>query len=222
MKDLSIRLAAMAMLPLALAGCSVMRSIGLAPQKREAPVVFVQNDILTEIGRSQLDQGNPGLAIASFRKALETGEQRAPALNGLGVAYARVGRYDLAEINFRSAAEADPQNERYAANLAKLLQTSGTERLSALQRKQVDTTMTQGGSGAGAAAALAAAEKPTERAVDSGRLVRLSPREFEIRIVAPAPPPATNVARRRTDRAIVRLDLSKIHDTTKTKGAAPE
>ena len=89
------------------------------PVPEAAPAALVQAD--TEAGRRLLGEGQTGLAIESFRKALAQGEPVAPAVNGLGVAYARIGRFDLAQRYFQQAMASDPANARYADNLARLM-----------------------------------------------------------------------------------------------------
>lgn len=70
-----------------------------------------------EEGRAQLRAGNPGNAIAPLHRAALDPELRGEALNALGVAYAKLGRADLAERYFVSATRVDAGNERFAANL---------------------------------------------------------------------------------------------------------
>ena len=73
-------------------------------------------------GRQQLQQGRISEAIASFRMAMMTPDARAEASNGLAVAYAKLGRADLADRYFREAASLDPNNPKFAANLLRLQQ----------------------------------------------------------------------------------------------------
>ncbi|MBX7458994.1 hypothetical protein K3152_12110 [Qipengyuania sp. 1NDH17] len=68
-----------------------------------------------EEGRAQLKAGNPGNAIAPLHRAALDPALRGEALNALGVAYAKLGRADLAERYFVSATRINP--ERFAANL---------------------------------------------------------------------------------------------------------
>jgi len=77
----------------------------------------------TAQGRAHLAAGEPGTAAESFQRALGMGEPIAPAANGLGVAYAELGRYDLAYRFFAQAISADPANRQYLQNLARLDQT---------------------------------------------------------------------------------------------------
>lgn len=75
-----------------------------------------------EEGRASLREGNISAAVASFRVALLDRSTRADASNGLGVAYARLGRPDLAERYFQAAISAEPDNSKYVANLLRLQQ----------------------------------------------------------------------------------------------------
>jgi tetratricopeptide (TPR) repeat protein len=77
-------------------------------------------------GRQQLQQGRISEAIASFRMAMMTPDARAEASNGLAVAYAKLGRADLADRYFREAASLDPNNPKFAANLLRLQQQQTT------------------------------------------------------------------------------------------------
>jgi tetratricopeptide (TPR) repeat protein len=115
-------------LALPLGACQVFHGIHFAQiisigKRNHAPAPALAAGSSTEAGRAQLADGRPGLAIASFQRALTNGEQVAPALNGLGVAYARLDRDDLAERFFREAMAVDPANSRYSENLALLMRS---------------------------------------------------------------------------------------------------
>jgi Flp pilus assembly protein TadD len=75
-----------------------------------------------EEGAAFLRTGNLSAAVASFRIAQLDRSTRADASNGLGVAYARLGRLDLAERYFQAAILSDPDDTRFAANLLRLQQ----------------------------------------------------------------------------------------------------
>jgi tetratricopeptide (TPR) repeat protein len=115
-------------LALPLGACQVIHGIHFSHfissiGKHHAPAPALAAGSSTEAGRAQLADGQPGLAIASFQRALSNGEPVAPALNGLGVAYARLDRDDLAERFFREAMAVDPANSRYSENLALLMRS---------------------------------------------------------------------------------------------------
>jgi tetratricopeptide (TPR) repeat protein len=63
------------------------------------------------------------MAIDAFNRGLAQGEDPAAAYNGLGVAYARIGRSDLAYRFFKKAAMSEPDNPVYWRNLAILIDT---------------------------------------------------------------------------------------------------
>jgi Flp pilus assembly protein TadD len=75
-----------------------------------------------EEGRAHLRDGNIAAAVASFRIALLDPSSRADASNGLAVAYATLGRPDIAERYFRAAIAAEPDNPKFVANLLRLQQ----------------------------------------------------------------------------------------------------
>lgn len=134
-------------IPVLLGGCSVVHALGFGnpkspmPEPRQALAmtdaspgmgssVDTGKSLLTntEAGRAALNTGDTSKAITMFQRALAMGEERAVALNGLGVAYARQGRNDLARQYFMIAIEADPNNAGYSRNLAKLLQETSPVR----------------------------------------------------------------------------------------------
>jgi tetratricopeptide (TPR) repeat protein len=75
-----------------------------------------------EEGGAYLRGGNISAAVASYRIALLDHATRADASNGLAVAYAKLGRDDLAERYFKAAMAAEPDNPKFVANLLRLQQ----------------------------------------------------------------------------------------------------
>ena len=75
-----------------------------------------------EQGRNYLRRGSIAAAVASFQLARLDPSNRAEANNGLAVAYATSGRFDIAERYFRAAAAIEPANPKFAANLLRLQQ----------------------------------------------------------------------------------------------------
>lgn len=173
-----------AVAPLLLGGCTMFHKLGFGHARSVeqassgSPVV---TDGFTAAGRVQLDAGNPGLAIEAFQQGLGIGEPRAPALNGLAVAYARIGRVDLAAQLFRQAMAEDPASDRYAANLALLEQSqqppAAPDSVRTAEQADAQITAPQ----PAAAPATKVAEAPSGQ-ID-GRLVQIAPREFAIRTV---------------------------------------
>ena len=70
-----------------------------------------------EEGKAHLRAGRVGNALAPLHRAALNGPTSGEALNALGVAYAKLGRADLAERFFIAATRVDVGNERFAANL---------------------------------------------------------------------------------------------------------
>lgn len=128
MKRVCTSVVALLIITVPLGGCSSFLGLRFGepvttPAKERA--VYSRSDAkrmsATEEGRRQLEANDVGLAVQSFQKALGNGEAIGPALNGLAVAYARLGRSDLAQRLFQQAIAAEPQNARYGENLNKLL-----------------------------------------------------------------------------------------------------
>jgi tetratricopeptide (TPR) repeat protein len=71
-------------------------------------------------GRRYLSDQKFGLAISAFRAAIQTDNRSAAAENGLAVAYASLGRIDLAQRHFELATLYEPGNESYRRNYARL------------------------------------------------------------------------------------------------------
>ena len=221
-----IATACIAVAPLLLGGCTFMHKLGFghARSVQQASRVdetapAVPADLFTARGRAQLDAGNIGLAVEAFQQAIGTGEARGPALNGLGVAYARLGRADVAAQLFRQAMAEDPANDKFAANLAMLEQSQKS-----LETPSGALTAERTDSAAPAPApppALASAPvpSPARQAAPAaapqpeGRLVQVAPREFAIRTLRQQPALAATAAspRRYTVpagfRPIVRITL---------------
>jgi tetratricopeptide (TPR) repeat protein len=76
-------------------------------------------------GRALLAQGDTAGAIAAFRTALVASPQSIDALNGLGVAYDRLGRYDLSRSWYDTALAIDPDAVLVLNNLGYSLYLQG-------------------------------------------------------------------------------------------------
>ena len=68
-------------------------------------------------GKAEMAGGRYGLAIESFRKALQSDPGSVKALNGLAAAYDLMGRFDLAERYYRLALNFDPSSIQSLNNL---------------------------------------------------------------------------------------------------------
>ncbi len=125
----------------------------------------------TQLGRTQLAAEQTGAALESFRLALAFREPAAPAYNGMGVAYVRLGQFEQAQELFRMAIEAAPTDEKYQANMARLM---------------ASPLLTQRKDGDRAARLAAASARVAPEAPVSGRLTRVSRGEFHITTVPQA------------------------------------
>lgn len=79
-------------------------------------------------GRLALAGGNPAQAISAFRIALAQAPQTVAALNGLAIAYDRLGRSDLARQHFEMALALEPDAADIAYNLGLALVRAGMDR----------------------------------------------------------------------------------------------
>ncbi len=108
-----------------LSGCQgMLNTLGFNSSASSRPAlanVIGEPDLAA--GQDALRAGNISNAIASFRLAMLDPESQADASNGLGIAYARLGRADLAERYFLQATEIAPKGEKYAANLMRFYES---------------------------------------------------------------------------------------------------
>jgi tetratricopeptide (TPR) repeat protein len=109
---------------LLLAGCQSMSGnaarLNAGIRVAEQPTGRLHAESQLATGKAALSAQNYATAIAALRDASLEPELAAAAHNGLGVAYAGIGRNDLAERYFRQAAAEDPSEQRYADNLVRL------------------------------------------------------------------------------------------------------
>lgn len=120
---MSVRSAiAVSLLCLSLWGCTGRRdNIAVRPL---TPIAFAKGqaaDVLLAEGRRLLAEGSNGAAMDHFRAVLKIDARSAPAENGLAVAYARLGRIDLAYRHSQLAVSYAPDNAAYRRNLEKLV-----------------------------------------------------------------------------------------------------
>lgn len=111
--------------PLALAGlvgCSSLQSPGLEVRPI-GPEASIGDPYLA--GKTALASRRLGNAIEAFREALRRQPDSVPALNGLGVAYDRLGRHDLAQQLYRRALDLEPASVATLNNLGQSLRYQG-------------------------------------------------------------------------------------------------
>ena len=121
-----------------LAGCAGTGSRNM--QASAAPVsletLFGAEDVAD--GKDALRQGNMSLAVDAFRRAAINPQTAGEANNGLGIAYARLGRTDLAETHFAKAIALAPGDARFSSNLARLYRSDAGERMLAQRRAEAE------------------------------------------------------------------------------------
>jgi tetratricopeptide (TPR) repeat protein len=171
----SLRISAMLAAAAALGGCaSIFGHRDFAQNAAvEAPApAGPDGNVELAAARRAMDAGMTAEAIDHFRAAQMDPEALPAASNGLGVAYARLGRLDLADRYFRIATALDPSNQRFAANMLRLQNDYTLARA-----PQVETTRLAEAVVPARAPQLAAAERP-------GELERVSRGEVHIRTAA--------------------------------------
>lgn len=150
------RIATCVLAATALSGCqSFLGALNFGGDKvqradAQSGPVFGEEEL--EKGRLALRAGYAANAIQQFRMAALNEATAPDAFNGMGVAYARLGRADLAERYFKMALTLDSANPKYAANLDRFYNSplGNSARALAMREKE-------------AAATLAAAEKAAEQ-----------------------------------------------------------
>lgn len=134
-------------------GCATAPRLDIKPMQRGA--VSVTGDAYAEAKR-QLEAGNVALAVDGFRRAVRQSPESVEALNGLAVAYDKLGRFDLSRRFYELALAADPTSAKVRHNMEVSLRIQG-------RAEQ---------------AQLAAAPEPAEPKREGVRLERSSPQEI--------------------------------------------
>lgn len=94
-------------------------------------------------GRQALDAGNYAAAITAFSNVRTVPGFEGDAYNGLAIAYAGIGRHDLAETYFRRAVAVSPTNERFRRNLARFTSLEAERRAAAFAVNEGTPTVQQ-------------------------------------------------------------------------------
>lgn len=188
------------------AGCQSSPWHGRFMSRSDAPTLRGKDagPLQLEEGRQYLREGNISRAVAAFQLARLDSDSAAEANNGLAVAYAKLGRPDLAERYFRTAILLQPDDTRYVANLLRLQ----GQVLMARQRTATAKL-------ASAAAAPDAAPGP-RAPVAIDRVHRVSAGEFRIQTAEPVQAPTMKVEYRQAA-----IDPAPIDDQADTP-KAPE
>ncbi|MXO86010.1 hypothetical protein GRI38_08180 [Altererythrobacter aurantiacus] len=130
------KIAAAILLGTALSGCQSFSAAfnfgGRDEPRRASANIFGPADLAA--GKAALRDGHVGNAIPAFQKAALNPATAGEAYNGLGIAYAKLGRANLAERHFAKAVTLAPGDTRFSANLARLYTSDVGERLLAARR----------------------------------------------------------------------------------------
>lgn len=94
-----------------------------------------------ESAKRQLALGNLGLAIDGFRKAARENPTSPDALNGLAVAYDRIGRFDLSRQAFEEALALAPSDPAILRNLERSLVVQGRHAEAAQLARELGTEL---------------------------------------------------------------------------------
>lgn len=205
---MTVKIVPLLLAVVATSGCQspLLKGWGFSKQQSQ-PTGFSREAADTELaleeGRAYLRSGQLAAAVASFRIARTDPTTAAEASNGLGVAYAKIGRMDLADRYFRTAMELKPSEDRFAANLLRL------QRDVMLARRSVPELPAE----------LAVADRAREQAVSAERAV---PRQIAARVRQPeilivtgkaqAPAPTMEVASRKPVAEKVELEAEPKED----------
>lgn len=123
---------------LGLAGCSHRGgNVEVRPVSSTEMLASTDVEEALRTGRDHLAAGRYGLAITQFRNATLLDPRSAAAQNGLAVAYASIGRTDLARRHFERAIAYAPDEASYRRNYARLSETRLRTMLAAAQRESV-------------------------------------------------------------------------------------
>jgi tetratricopeptide (TPR) repeat protein len=166
---------------------------------------------LMETGKTHLLQNRPALAVTAFRQASYDPAHGAAAYNGMGVAYAQMGRQDLARRYFQMALAADPEDERFVRNLARLETQNGSQVLERMlaqaDKATVSTQAIVKLAAERSSIARADSSQGQPRAESRSRLVRVSGQE--VKLTAPTVAQSESVSGSLTSdssRRVVRID----------------
>lgn len=185
----AIRLSTCAIAAIALSGCQGFVDKfafgGKKADRAEATAVFGNDEL--QNGRAALKAGYPAAAIKQFRMAALNEESAPDAFNGLGVAYAKLGRADLAERYFKMAVSLDGNNPKFAANLDRFYNSAlgNSVRALAMREKEAEIQLAAAAAAAQAQGLLDPVAVPDRRGAvtledPAVKLTRTSGRELMI------------------------------------------
>ena len=136
------KMAVCGVVALGLGGCNgTLSKLGLgkyAPAEKVSPSNAGSDSKRLAFGLEALRKGAPGNAITHLERAILDPKVAPQAYNAMGVAYAQLGREDLAERFFNVAIMLRPSDERFTRNLARLNGSSLAETPRALAAKDAE------------------------------------------------------------------------------------
>lgn len=168
-----------------------------------------------EAGRAHLAGGHPTKAIEAFRQASYNPAFAPEAYNGMAVAYAAMGRQDVARDMFVRAIDLDPTDMRFRRNLAKV----DEQIMLAQQAAPVTAEPVAAPAEPVAQTAAVAVAKPRVKAAGPLALKPAKVREVFIRTQPAEPAPSVRVAERKIEGALVRAPI--MLGQTKLQAAQP-
>lgn len=149
------------------------------------------------VGRAHLLANRPAAAVTAFRQASYGAAVRARALNGMAIAYDRLGRADLAQRYFMAAMNLEPENPSFAANFLRFNQSlANAPQVDAVAAAQAQAMLVGTAEGE-----LSGGDARPDVAAAADRIQRVSPSEVRI---AAAPEAASEPEAGQADRVAAR------------------
>lgn len=142
---MSKRAIAAALLMTSLGGCTIFGGAGKSGMASSDTDLSSYFDERLAAGRGYLEAGLPARAVTAFRQASYDADRAAEAYNGMGVAYAMQGRPDVARRMFGKAVKANPYDERFSRNLARLETRLGSDAMLARDETTAETVPANAG-----------------------------------------------------------------------------
>jgi len=150
----SMKLAVLLAAGISTSGCTAIfgHKQAKADAGQEVDVAAIYSEYASEqleLGRSLMRAGAYSSAIEPLRKASRDRGSAPAALNAMGVAYAKIGRNEVAGRFFRQALLLDPENKAFAGNLLRLKSSPNSEpaqqdvALAVAEVKPANTSMRQ-------------------------------------------------------------------------------
>jgi hypothetical protein len=185
-------------------------------------------------GKRHLAEGSYELAAQRFGQALAQGRRSLDALNGLGVAYTRLGRFDSARTQFERALQIDPTNAATLNNYGWSLAEQGRlrEARAFLELARAHETDAEAPTIAANLENLQHAQRPAILgALAAGsasrapggphRLIRVADNAYVLETAAEQPAPPRAAPELPLAPSVVRADTAVAIDSPRENGARP-